>query len=520
MANKALRLPVSELRKEGAGDSALFCLPMGGRDVLLSMADRLLWEIYQEHDGTRVILSDGEKAIMESTIEGLLMACEFDFTPIGDGLQAIADALENLPTSQFTCAPDVTVNCGSSSDFIIIPGPGENPIINPGPLPDRPPTPDDIIPLPDGYPTEPFEPGTGTPPAPFATWGEYDEAACAAANAIVEFVYRMMRAISDFLAGDIYTWGAMIAVIVNVNSYGLGVVFTRLFVLKIAEIVGWLDDLGVAGDVAAGIADFTDANREQIVCAMYQNRANGSAAANAVIAPVMNFAAGVAAWQESLPWIANLVEFSVPTTLMPAAIWAALAYENPNAVDCSTCEESEVVLPSNPDFRMLEIRPYFYGEMPSALVNVSSWGAGESGNLVVNKTASGNNFLLRFPFDYSTLMAFSGLNEEEWQMVGGAARTISLSNDTAQIRTNYDTLVNDDVTHAGSFHLMYSSTNPAIEEQLQDMTEWYAQFTDVATATQPVIDAARSIGVEGINGANQAYPLTIEAAFYVIVKAI
>ena len=138
--------------------------------MLLSIADRLLWDIYVDASGNKIILDDRQMAIIEETIEGLLMGCEFpDYS---DELAALAEAIASIQIST-SCAPNVTVNCGSDSNFIVYPDPSSPPIINPGPLPDTPIDPDNPIPYPTDFPLDPLDP-EGDPPAGWETWESYD----------------------------------------------------------------------------------------------------------------------------------------------------------------------------------------------------------------------------------------------------------------------------------------------------------------------------------------------------------
>lgn len=341
MANKALRLPVSELRKEGASNRALFCLPVGGRDVLLSMADRLLWDIYQENDGTRVVLSDSERAIVESTIEGLLMSCDFDFEDIKDGLQAIADALENLPQASFTCSPDITVNCGTGDNFIVIPGPGQPPIINPGPLPDDPLDPDNPFPIPDDWPTEPLDPETDPPPFG-ESWAEYDQDACAAANAIWNAEYQCCRILQEQLTETTVTLALLVIAINAVAVGGIALLFSREFIITLARSAWRLVSaagLELVEDFFGEIADLLLENKQQMICFLYRARRGGNSDINDYISLTWNFALGTALYIAEPDMVQGWMRLLFSEGKLQILLAAGQSYSVPNPLDCSGCEE-------------------------------------------------------------------------------------------------------------------------------------------------------------------------------------
>ncbi|MBK8706567.1 MAG: hypothetical protein IPN33_25360 [Saprospiraceae bacterium] len=336
MANKPLRIPVDLLNN--AVESGIFCLPLAGRDVLLSIADRLLWDIYVDASGNKVILDDKQMAVIEETIEGLLMGCEFpDYS---NELAALAEAIASIQISS-TCAPNITVSCGDSS-FITIPGPGMPPVINPGPLPDVPVDPDNPVPLPDDYPSVPLDPEVDAPPFDYPDWGAYDVAACEAANAAVDFGYQLLRAIRDFVTQDLILLAWLVVAINAVLTGGIALLFSSAFVIKLAEIAYKLItrwEITVTIEFLDDMIAFIDANRQDMVCDLYESRTGGMSGVNSMLARVLNFAAGLEYAQAEFSTIQELVTMILPPGLFFAALAGAVDYENANFVDCGLCDE-------------------------------------------------------------------------------------------------------------------------------------------------------------------------------------
>ena len=334
MANKPLRIPVDLLNN--AVESGIFCLPLAGRDVLLSIADRLLWDIYVDASGNKVILDDKQMAVIEETIEGLLMGCEFpDYS---SELAALAEAIASIQISS-TCAPNITVSCGDSS-FITIPGPGVPPVINPGPLPDVPIDTDNPVPLPDDYPSVPLNPEVDAPPFDFPDWGAYDVAACEAANAAVDFGYQLLRAIRDFVTQDLVLLAWLVVAINAVLTGGIALLFSSAFVIKLAEIAYKLItrwEITVTIEFLDDMIAFIEENRQDMVCDLYESRAGGMSGVNSMLARVMNFAAGLEYAQAEFSTVQELVTMILPPGLFFAALAGAVDYENSNFVDCAGC---------------------------------------------------------------------------------------------------------------------------------------------------------------------------------------
>jgi len=355
MPDKALRLPVSVLQKDSSQDYCLFCLPSGGRDLLLSMAHRLEWDIYVTDDGDRVVLTDAERAIVDATIEGLIMSC--DFSAIAAGLEAIAAALASNAGNQvsLTCAPDVNINCGGGGDFIVIPGPGQPPIVNPGPVPDEPIDPDNPIPYPPDWPTDPTAPGTGEPPGDYQDWETFDLAACEAANAMVEWAYQNCLAIADVVGDDLLILAVLVMTISNVIWSGIAVIFTTGYIIKLAEtIIAFRKALlpAVAEEFFLGIAEWLDENRQSLVCDLYTSRANGTSGVNTFLARIFNYAAGGAAAAANWTAVQEALVMLFPPAMFFAMLGAGVGYENENAVSCDTCDGFITFTPDSFDINL------------------------------------------------------------------------------------------------------------------------------------------------------------------------
>ena len=339
MPQQYLRLPVDVLRKQDSSDYCLFCLPSGGRDVLLAMAERMLWDIYVNEDGTKAALSDSERAIVDDTIRGLIMAC--DFATIATALDNIATALDSMSVN-VTCAPDVNVTCGSGSDFIVYPGPGLPPVINPGPLPDGDGY-DDPLPWPPEFPTTPIDPEVEGPPAGWEDWETYDTDACRAANAVVEYAYQWARQNYDFWAQDVYTLAQLVVVVVNILTLGWAVLFSRALIVKMATVAYKMKDSFTLAGIAeffASCMDYIQDNRQELVCSIYSARVGGSDGMNDFIANIFEWAAGTAAYVADAPLITELLGYFFPPSLFGAAMVSGIGYTGVNAVSCENCDSN------------------------------------------------------------------------------------------------------------------------------------------------------------------------------------
>lgn len=346
--SKALRLPVSLLQKGDSASYCLFCLPSGGRDILLSMAHRMLWDIYVDGDGARVQLSDAERAIIDATIEGLIMGCEFpDYS---EELNALAEAIANISLS-VTCAPDVNVTCGDGNNWIVYPDPGAPPVINPGPLPDVPIDPDNPVPPVDGWPDEPLDPDVDNPP--FGdNWDTYDADACAAANAVVDAVQKSAARLQQVFVGDVSTLAGIVLALNAVAVGGLALIFSREFIIELARSVWRLyiaSSLAEAAGLFGSISEWVNENKQMLVCFLYSHRTGGSDAMNEYIAAAWEFFTGTAMYL-SQPTIATAIfRMMFADNTFQTILAAGLAYSPTDPVDCSLCEQSRFIAVPVPD---------------------------------------------------------------------------------------------------------------------------------------------------------------------------
>lgn len=334
---KPLRLPIELFKFPDADEYCLYCLPRVGADALLSMSHRLLWDIFTDADGAKKILTPEQKQYLEDTIEGLIMPCTFP-----DYSQQLSDIAVALSQIQITanCTPDITVNCGADSNFIVYPDPGSPPIINPGPLPDTPIDPDNPIPYPPDFPLDPLDP-EGDPPAGWETWEVYDGDACAAANAIVEYAYQYARQNRDFFGQDVYTLAAIIVVVVNILTLGFAVLFSRALIVKIGEVIwkmaNWLP-LEAAEEFFQDMENYIQANRQDLVCTLYESRLSGSDGMNNFLASIFGFASGTAAYIADASLVVELLGYIFPPSLFAGSIVGGIAYSGENSLPCA-CDE-------------------------------------------------------------------------------------------------------------------------------------------------------------------------------------
>ena len=335
---KPLRLPIELFTFPDAGEYCLYCLPRVGADALLSMSHRLLWDIFTDADGKKISLDPEQRQYLEDTIEGLIMPCTFP-----DYSQQLSDIAVALSQIQITanCTPDITVNCGSDSNFIVYPDPSSPPIINPGPLPDTPIDPDNPIPYPPDFPIDPLDP-EGDPPAGWETWENYDEDACAAANAIVEYAYQYARQNKDFFGQDVYTLAAIIVVVVNILTLGFAVLFSRALIVKIGEVIwkmaNWLP-LEAAEEFFQDMENYIQANRQDLVCTLYESRLSGSDGMNNFLASMFGFASGTAAYIADASLVTELLGYIFPPSLFAGSIVGGIAYSGENSLSCESCGE-------------------------------------------------------------------------------------------------------------------------------------------------------------------------------------
>lgn len=339
MSKKALRLPASVLDKPGY---SLHCLPVAGVDLILAIAQRLTWSIYQDDEGNSVRLTDAQAAKVDELIGALIMPCEFpDYS---EAIESLAEAISNLRLTA-NCAPDVTVNCGGGGgDWIVLPGPGEPPIVNPGPLPDSPIDPDSPFPLPPSWPENPLDPETDPPPYG-ETWEEYDSDACRAANALVNATQQAAYRLQEVFVTDLVTLAMLVLAINAVASAGVAVLFTREFIIELARSAWRLfvsSSLVEVSNFFGEIGDWVSENKGALVCFLYRSRVGGLDAMNEYIAESWNFLIGTALYASSPTAATAVFRLLFADNAFQALIDAGVSYEPPDPYDCSQCEHARL----------------------------------------------------------------------------------------------------------------------------------------------------------------------------------
>lgn len=254
----------------------------------------------------------------------------------------------DMPCGGSTLPPviNVTVNnsCGggSSSTAYCVNDDGTI-TINPPPIGEQPVFP--VLPLPDGLTEipDPFTPDEGTPPTGYDDWETYDADACAAANALVEYAYQFFYEAGKFLTEDVFSMGAMLIVIINIltSPLGLYVLFERALSLRIVELVGrywWVELLGAP---FVAVAEYIDENRQEMVCELYQARGNSASWENLVIARIFTLVTGMFYTTDGEGYFKEMVTSMLPGGIALRLIYMNGSFVNPNALDCSICEDEE-----------------------------------------------------------------------------------------------------------------------------------------------------------------------------------
>lgn len=165
---------------------------------------------------------------------------------------------------------NVNVNCccnGSQSTNLVCYDQNGQPIINTGPV-----TPDDQYPPPTGE-DWPMNPGIDAPPPTFDTWNDYDQNACAAANALwsmLVWAFRAFEHVMDLLE-DVPQ--VIIAVAVFFPSALATAIAESAWLAKAAEWLLRLSDYAEdAKEYITAIREFLEENQQELVCRMYTRR--------------------------------------------------------------------------------------------------------------------------------------------------------------------------------------------------------------------------------------------------------
>jgi hypothetical protein len=317
-------------------------LPYAGTAVLLAMAHRLKWDIYINESGERVALSDAQEAIIDETIEGLLMPCTIPDT--SDALKEIAAAIAQLEIVQ---SNSQTVNCGTGGSFICY-GDDGSIIINPGPLPTEPVENPEVEPPPGGWPA-PIEPGQGEPPPGYDDWEEFDAAMCKASNAAVDVYINMLKRLRQFFAFDSYALAVIVVFVANILWSGLAIIFTRAMKIKVATILWRLSEYLEVFETALELTiAWAESNKKELVCLVYSLRGNMRSWDHEIVARVAGGAAvgsvvlGETTMLSVLQWL-----FPGGTIIRAFQLGILHAENYQGSINCAECEDSPPDAPDN-----------------------------------------------------------------------------------------------------------------------------------------------------------------------------
>ena len=250
---KLLRLRVSRLATEGDG---LFCLPLGFRDTLLDIVERMEWgKTWIDDDGKTAVLSDEQTQQIEL------------------GIMRLTDMCEIIVNNNFTVpAPTVIVNVtgGGSATCNNFPTPID-PDGNPYPI--IPVNPAD--PLEEDIPT--WDEETNDPPPGYPDIDAWINDRCRAANWFVDSYIELVQQL-DLIERQVSIGAAILevaAVILALLPGPVGdwagvVVIVRWVTRMVRLLADVVDDLEDLGDWLQIGADVVQDHREELVCAVYQ----------------------------------------------------------------------------------------------------------------------------------------------------------------------------------------------------------------------------------------------------------
>ena len=252
---KLLRLRISRLRKEGEG---LFCLPLGFRDALLDIGERLTWaRTWIDENEETAVLSDEDWQLIETGLWRLTDMCEI-----------IINNIIEVPPAPVTINNSTTCGCGDYSLTFPTPTTPDG-----TPWPCVPLNPED--PLGETVPT--WDDETETPPSGWPDYPTFDESRCRSANWFVDSFLIMVRE-SDLIERQM-SWGAVLVDIALVfikalpgpvgewaGTIAVIRILTRVLGI-LANAVGALEELN---DYLQLAADKIEENKFQLVCAAYR----------------------------------------------------------------------------------------------------------------------------------------------------------------------------------------------------------------------------------------------------------
>lgn len=249
---KLVRLRASRLDKE---DCDVFCIPLGFRDALLDLAERLEWEAtWTDDNGDRVGLSETQKSLIEQGLEALSMPCEI-----------IINNNVTVEPSQL----DVNVNTNGGG------GGGCLPFELPEPVrPDGTTIETVCLPVdpenPSGdYPAENADPDTLTPPTGYPDWQSFIDSKCRAANYMVDVLLQSNEAI-DNAENRVSIVLQIVQIFIEFAPPSVQKSLPWIKFLKIVEkFLDFTDDLEEVWDWVQTLSDVIEEKRDELVCIIY-----------------------------------------------------------------------------------------------------------------------------------------------------------------------------------------------------------------------------------------------------------
>lgn len=308
---------------------------MGSLDGLSSW---VVWERDDKKSGSKS--AELWKIANATTFANIASECggemAFDCELMKDCLIEVAKAL--------SVQVEVNVNnsCTTGGNTVYCVNDDGDVVVNPPPVGDTPTQP--VAPLPDTVPTEPIDIDSPEPPDNWVDWDEFDEDACAAANSLVDWAYRVFDHMNEVLTQDAFVFTAMIALIANFMLGGWALVFSTAMIIKLAELAWrlWENTEDVA-EVFGDMRDDVAANRQELVCMLYENRNDSANWENQLISWLFTRSSGSMAETTHEPWYQDILNMLLPVNMAIGQLYGAFTYRLPSDmfVDCGSCVQSD-----------------------------------------------------------------------------------------------------------------------------------------------------------------------------------
>jgi hypothetical protein len=183
--------------------------------------------------------------------------------------------------------------------------------------------------------------------------------------------------------------------------------------------------------------------------------------------------------------------------------------------DCSCGDFIPITQPANPEYRLIVVTQNSW-LAPTSVTNIGEWSSDGGKLTVVNNNSMSWN--LAVPFNDAIVKAANDL--DDWETVGVAWYVNYLNVDTAQMRTSLRdvTGTTDIQVHQGNWIGVYDDTDPQVGQDLTNMPEFTAQFTNTFSSHGASVSAR--VWVDGINGANQNYTGRAAVTAYILVRSV